>query len=95
MENTKIFLKNLYLNYKLHCIDEFAWPSYKHKILGTMEGFLLVLGVLLPNQPFKYAKEKRTIKIFWLIPIYTYEVDESYEQHILRITYEYLTKDDN
>lgn len=86
MENVKNHLKHLYINYSADT-QGFVWPSYRHKCLGTMEGFLLVLGVIMAGQPFQYKEVKKTFNLFGIIPI-NYTVTESYEDHILRLTYE-------
>ena len=86
MERDKIMklLTNLYINY---CVDtkRFVMPSYKTKCTGVMEGLLLTLGVLNPGQPFQFKKIPH--KLFGFLPIII-QVKESYEDHILRLTYE-------
>lgn len=84
-------LRNLYINYTID-IQSFVWPSYKTKCTGVMEGLLLALGVLNPGQPFNYKTTEQTFTLFGLFPIFRYDHVESYQEHILRITFETLNE---
>jgi hypothetical protein len=90
MEQQKIkdCLRNLYINFAVDA-QGFVWPSYRTKCVGVMEGLLLALGVIQPGQPFQYGKTTSYF-FFGLIPI---RHKETYEDHILRLTYETIKQD--
>lgn len=93
MENSMInkYLRNLYINYLVDH-QRFVWPSYTYKCLGTMEGFLVALDVIIAGQPFQYIYVEKKIMVLWLLPIY-YGRSETYKEHILRLTFETISKD--
>jgi len=91
MDNVRQYLSNLYENYMLDT-KSFVHSGFKMKCLGAMEAMLVVLGVIGAGCPLEYKETKTLFCFLWFfqIPITR---KESYEEHILRLTYETLNKE--
>jgi len=91
MDNVKQFLSNIYENYLLDT-KSYVHTGYKMKCLGAMEALLVLMGVLGAGIPLDYQKNKTKFYFLWLIPV-PITRKETYEELILRLTYETLNKE--
>jgi len=79
MYETYLFRADPKSGYKLKKTDKLRW-------LGGMEVLLMCVGAIIGGVAIQY--QKKTVKFFFI----PFKVEESYEDYILRNTYEFLMK---
>ena len=89
-EQIKTYLSNLYENFILDSRKGMS-KLYRSKCLGAMESLLVILGSLKAGAGYEYQTRIETFSIFGLT-LFTYQIEESHTEHILRIVTETLNK---
>lgn len=79
MYETYLFRVDPKSGYKLNKTDKLRW-------LGGMEILLTCIGATVGGVAIQY--QKKTVKFFFI----PFKVEESYEDYVLRNTYEFLIK---